>query len=127
MDCKPATQTGVIAIAKGWHFLGLSNCDLSRGLLRRLILDLLYQTNAVTGLIIIVVDGCGKTHPSRASQLDTSIESCHVGPALRVGLDPSPTCLPGQGGHPKGDAASATNRVVDQALLAPKRRRFFYD
>jgi hypothetical protein len=60
MDRKPATQTGVIAIAKGWHFLGLSNCDLSRGLLRRSILDLLYRTNAVTGLIIIVVDGGGK-------------------------------------------------------------------
>jgi hypothetical protein len=41
--------------------------------------------------------------------------------ASRVGLTPSPTCHPGQGGFPQGDAAtSATNQVARLSALLGK-------
>src|SRR5262245_22551655 len=47
--------------------------------------------------------------------------------ASRVGLTPSPTCLPQQGGFPKGDAArSATKRIArTSALLGPTEGGLF--
>jgi hypothetical protein len=43
-----------------------------------------------------------------------------------VGLTPSPTCLPGQGGSRKGDAASRQrNGSLERQASSESRRRFF--
>ena len=48
--------------------------------------------------------------------------------ALRVGLTPSPTCLPGQGGLPQGDAADQATKRVARIVSPPQwiRWRIFY-
>ena len=45
--------------------------------------------------------------------------------ALRVGLDPRQPAYPGKVVTRKGNAASATNRVVEQALLVPNAGGLF--
>jgi hypothetical protein len=53
---------------------------------------------------------------------------CKRNPVSRVGLTPSPTCHTGQGGFPKGDAAtSATKRVARECQPSSgNQRRVFH-